>query len=100
MHNLQSKLEKMQAKIDSEAEALGDQYLRENIKPFCDKHGLEFLSGMGMNVFYLNDKPIYSYDCPAKLRTKLKRFETELGIIIAGRDFGQYLGDYTPKDKE
>ncbi len=46
-------IERIDADTGQRLDVLGERYSDEVVKPFCDEHGLKFLSGMG-TYFFVN----------------------------------------------
>jgi hypothetical protein len=69
---------------------------RDHVRPFCDKHGLDFVAGMGSWSFHRegdHDAQINHNDSYGNMPTLPKRLEALLSIEVYG---GQSLGSVAP----
>lgn len=70
--------------------------LRKQVTPFCEKHGLEFLSGNGTFAFFRDGDPIYiDDDEPVEgLKEILAEMERTVLSEAGGHELGQYVSNY------
>lgn len=88
---VEAALEEAREKI----QRLADEFRERRLLPFCRRHRLTFIAGMGSTVFYRDGRPVYSTD----LRV-LAPMEEVLDIEAVGRNdvFGFYIADVTDED--
>ena len=91
-------LERIQAEADRATDALAERVRVEIIAPICERHGLEFISGMGSYSFADRGAGYFStgrhfpnsQECPGYLRCAL----TILELSTFDRfDLGHAVGD-------
>jgi hypothetical protein len=91
-----SEVEKILKGTVSRVQDLADLYRERVLVPFCRKHHLTYIAGMGRTVFYdSNDRPVDSLDIRA-----LKKIEVDLNVEVLGTNdvFGYYISDITEQD--
>ena len=97
-------IEAMEHETTKSLDRLGERYADEIIQPFCDEHGLKFLSGMGTNFFVdvETDKNVYTdYDwdesegCPKPpYIDRMIEIAADLEVeVVTQHTFGEYVPD-------
>ena len=88
---VEAALEEARQKI----QRLADEFRERRLLPFCRRHRLTFVAGMGRTVFYRRGRPVDSTDLAA-----LASMEEIMDIDAVGRNdaFGFYIADVTEED--
>lgn len=80
---------------------IGERIRQERILPFCKKHGLTFVSGMGSYGFTDRNGKTYIHEdieyCSAAIAAELEMLAKE---IITGHRIGLYVDDVRESDLE
>ena len=92
---LEKKVEAILESARIQLETLAAEYRESTLLPFCRRHQLTYIAGMGMTAFYRNDESIDRHDFPL-----LAPIQEALDIGAIGRDdcLGYYIADIKEAD--
>lgn len=95
VHQIETSVESVLDHTREKLEEIAETWRAQTLLPFCRRHRLTFISGMGRTVFYRDEEPVDSYDMPA-----LKRLEEVLNLEGIGPNdcLGYYIRDVTEED--
>jgi len=100
-------VERIENDTSSRLDKLGERYADEVIQPFCDEHGLKFLSGMGTNFFVdvETDKIVYTDDWEEAEEPpyidRMIEIAADLELeVVTQHTFGEYVPDVNNGGKD
>lgn len=98
--SIEKNLQFLKENFDRQIQALADQVRAEVIIPLCQKHNLQFTSGMGV-YFFSQGRKTFDYsdrDSSSYKRLGLKKAFDLLNLEVSyNRTLGDYMCDY-PSD--
>ena len=104
MRNVQRKLDELRDEMARDVDALAEKVRAELVIPFCDKHSLKFVAGMGTWLFFTADGDQFGsgYDWTESRAGKIRMSKTlrdalSADVYYCQNDLGSLIPDYTSR---